>query len=82
MAEETEHSGAHETPDAAASDAGQASAPGEPTPLPDTAAGLAIKAKDLQALRDAVVETQRPSGRACGLAISLFCSTFSSPLAA
>jgi hypothetical protein len=40
----------------AASDAGPALAPGEPPPLPPTATGLATKAKDLQALRDAVVD--------------------------
>jgi len=40
----------------AAGDGGPALTPGEPPPLPLTATGLATKAKDLQALRDAVVD--------------------------
>jgi hypothetical protein len=51
MAEETEHTRAAAAPDAA-NDAGPAPAPGEPPPLPH----LAGMAKDLEALRDAVVD--------------------------
>jgi uncharacterized protein YjbI with pentapeptide repeats len=51
MADETEHTGVPATPDAA----GPTPAPGEPPP-PPTAATLAGKAKDLQALRDTVVD--------------------------
>ena len=43
-------------PDAAAGDAAPAPAPDEPTPLPPTAESLTGKAKDLLALRDAVVD--------------------------
>jgi hypothetical protein len=56
MAEETEHTEATLPQDAAAGDAGPAFAPGEPPPLPLTATGLVAKAKDLQVLRDAVVD--------------------------
>jgi hypothetical protein len=53
MADETEHTEATSAPDAAAGDAVPG---GEPPPLPPTAAALASKAKDLEALRDAVVD--------------------------
>jgi uncharacterized protein YjbI with pentapeptide repeats len=56
MAEETEHTEATGAPDAAAGDAGLTPAPAEPPPLPPTAEALASKAKDLQALRDVVVD--------------------------
>jgi Pentapeptide repeats (8 copies) len=55
MADKTEHLGAPAAPDATG-DAGPTPAPGEPPQLPITAAALAGKAKDLQALRDAVVD--------------------------
>jgi hypothetical protein len=55
MAEETEHTEPAVPPDAAG-DAAPAPAPGEPPPLPLTATALAGKAKDLQSLRDAVVD--------------------------
>src|ERR1700730_11466765 len=56
MAEETEHTEGTLPPNTAAGDAGAAPASGEPPPLPPTAAALAGKPKDLQALRDAVVD--------------------------
>jgi hypothetical protein len=56
MADETEHTRATAAPDAATGDAAPAPAPCEPPPLPPTAEALAGKAKDLQALRDAVVD--------------------------
>jgi len=56
MAEETEHTEPTAPPEATAGDAGPAHAPGEPPPLPPTAEALAGKARDLQALRDAVVD--------------------------
>jgi len=55
MAEETEHMEAAAPPDAA-SDADLTPAPAGPPPPPPTAAALAGKAKDLEALRDAVVD--------------------------
>lgn len=55
MADDAEHTGAAAAADAAGN-AGPAPAPGEPPPLPPTATVLAGKAKDLQALRDAVVD--------------------------
>ena len=61
MADETEHTGAPEAPDAAG-DAGPAPACGEPPPLPLTATALANKAKDLQALRDALVDAASVRG--------------------
>ena len=54
MADETEHTGPAAPPDAAAGDT--APAPDEPPPLPATAMAFAGTAKDLQALRDAVVD--------------------------
>ena len=57
MAEETGHAEATSAPDAAAGDPDPSHVPGgEPPPLPPTAAALASKAKDLEALRDAVVD--------------------------
>jgi|SRR5450759_450793 hypothetical protein len=56
MAEETERTEVTAAPPDATDDAGLASAPGEPPPLPVTAAALAGKAMDLQALRDALVD--------------------------
>jgi hypothetical protein len=55
MADETEHTGAPAAPDNACGEADPAPAPSEPPP-PLTAAAFAGKAKDLQALRDAVVD--------------------------
>ncbi|HEY8005300.1 MAG TPA: pentapeptide repeat-containing protein [Methylocella sp.] len=54
MVGETEHMGPAAPPDAAVGD--RAPAPGEPPPLPATAMAFAGTAKDLQALRDAVVD--------------------------
>jgi hypothetical protein len=55
MAKKTEHTEPAVPPDSA-DDAAPARAPGEPPVLPPTAVALAGKAKDLQALRDAVVD--------------------------
>ena len=79
MADETEHTGAPAPPDAAC-DADLTPAPDKP-PLPPTAAALAGTAKDLKALRDALVDAASVGAGLCS-ATSLFCSTFASPLAA
>src|SRR5262245_30301247 len=55
MAEDTEHKGPEAAPNAAGH-AGAAPAPGDPPRLAPTAAALAGKARDLVALRDAVVD--------------------------
>jgi uncharacterized protein YjbI with pentapeptide repeats len=61
MKEEIQHTGAAAAPDATR-DADLAPAPGEPPPLPPTAEALAGKAKDLQSLRDAVVDAASVGG--------------------
>lgn len=66
---------------AAARDQGLSAAPGEPLELPATAKGLADKAKDLQALRDAVVDAASV-GAGLWFSYLFACSTFSLPLAA
>ena len=55
MADNTEHAETPAAPDATG-DAGPGPASSEPPPLPPTATALAGKAKDLQALRDALVD--------------------------
>ena len=93
MAEETEHKGAAAPLDTAAAvpvhlsrrakrPAGSpAPAIGEPPPLPKTADALAGKAKNLEALRDAVVDAASV-GAGLWFSYLLSSSTCSSPLAA
>jgi hypothetical protein len=79
MADKTEHI---EAPAAnATGDAGRTPAPDEPPPLPITAAALAGKAKDLQALRDSVVDAASV-GAGLWFSYLFVLSIFSSLLAA
>jgi uncharacterized protein YjbI with pentapeptide repeats len=61
MAEETDRTEAT-APDAATGDAGPGPATCEPPPFPPTAAAFAAKARDLEALRDAVVDAASVGG--------------------
>ena len=79
MAEEAQHKESTSPPPEAAGDAAPPPAPGEPPPLPPTAEALAGRARDLQALRDALVDA---AGVGAGLWFSYLFVLFYLPIAA